>query len=218
MAQASPGKLDRLHRTPAESTALAFDGTGLCDSLPARPTKDASYSVSVRQVAALLHTSFRRHLAMTPLCFASPSPGRSWDFRRNPYPASSCRSRTRFSDRGPANPIESNRTALELHLEFHRRTHSSAHRRKLRRSIVDPGRRSRGFGGMPGVLGQRYAHDQSRMESGLRTLGPSARNHHRHEEALSYVRQLRQPSRGRASRARCPWDSWSGTPAMRPHP
>src|SRR6516165_9136017 len=57
MAQASPGKLDRLHRTPAESTALAFDGTGLCASVPARPTKDASYSVSVRQVAALLHTS-----------------------------------------------------------------------------------------------------------------------------------------------------------------
>ena len=78
MAQASPGKLDRLHRTPAESTALAFDGTGLCDSLPARPTKDASYSVSVRRVAALLHTSFRRHLTMTPLCFANPSPPSGW--------------------------------------------------------------------------------------------------------------------------------------------
>jgi len=26
MAQASPGKLDRLRRTPAGSTALAFDG------------------------------------------------------------------------------------------------------------------------------------------------------------------------------------------------
>src|SRR5215813_9902529 len=34
--------------------------------------------VSVRQVAALLHTSFRRHLAMTPLCFASPSPPSGW--------------------------------------------------------------------------------------------------------------------------------------------
>src|SRR5262245_46343810 len=78
MAQASPGKLDHLRRTPAGSTALAFDGTGLCDSLPARPAKDASYPVSVRQVAALLHTSFRRHLAMTPLCFASPSPPSGW--------------------------------------------------------------------------------------------------------------------------------------------
>src|SRR5215470_3324308 len=78
MAQASPGKLDRLRRTPAGSTALAFDGTGLCDSLPARPPKDASYPVSVRQVAALLHTSFRRHLTMTPLCFASPSPPSGW--------------------------------------------------------------------------------------------------------------------------------------------
>ena len=70
MAQASPGKLDRLHRTPAESTALAFDGTGLCDSLPARPTKDASYSVSVRQVAALLHTSFRRQVLIAMVNFA----------------------------------------------------------------------------------------------------------------------------------------------------
>src|SRR5215475_2567493 len=52
--------------------------TGLRDSSPARPAKDASYPVSVRQVAALLHTSFRRHLAMTPLCFASPSPPSGW--------------------------------------------------------------------------------------------------------------------------------------------
>src|SRR5215469_682208 len=78
MTQASPGKIERLHRTPAGSTALAFDGTGLCDQWPARPAKDASYPVSVRQVAALLHTSFRRHLAMTPLCFASPSPPSGW--------------------------------------------------------------------------------------------------------------------------------------------
>src|SRR3954468_11207056 len=39
---------------------------------------DASYPISVRQVAALLHTSFRRHLAMTPFCFASPSPPSGW--------------------------------------------------------------------------------------------------------------------------------------------
>src|SRR5262245_63642789 len=47
-------------------------GIGRC------PAKDASYLVSVRQVAALLRTSFRRHLAITPLCFASPSPPSDW--------------------------------------------------------------------------------------------------------------------------------------------
>ena len=72
--QASPGKLDRLHRTPAGSTAMALDGYGLRDLLPARPARDASYPISVRQVAASIHTSFRRHLAMTPLCFTRPSP------------------------------------------------------------------------------------------------------------------------------------------------
>src|SRR3954453_8468195 len=40
--------------------------------------RDASYPVSVRQVAALLHTAFRPHLAMTPLCFANPSPPSGW--------------------------------------------------------------------------------------------------------------------------------------------
>jgi hypothetical protein len=35
--------------------------------LPARPTKDAWYPISVRQVAVLLRTAFRRHLAMTDL-------------------------------------------------------------------------------------------------------------------------------------------------------
>jgi hypothetical protein len=57
--QISRGKLDRLHRTPAESTALALMGTGLRRSGPARPTRDASYSVSVRQVAALLPRFFQ---------------------------------------------------------------------------------------------------------------------------------------------------------------
>jgi hypothetical protein len=76
--QASPGKFDRLPRTPAGSTALALDGSGLRDQSPARPAKDASYPVSVRQVAVLLHTAFRPHLAMTPLCFANPSPPSGW--------------------------------------------------------------------------------------------------------------------------------------------
>ena len=42
---------------------MAFDGYGLCDSLPARPAENASYPVSVRQAAVLLRTSFRRPLA-----------------------------------------------------------------------------------------------------------------------------------------------------------
>ena len=57
--QISRGKLDRLHRTPAESTALALMDTGLRRFGPARPTRDASYSVSVRQVAALLPRFFQ---------------------------------------------------------------------------------------------------------------------------------------------------------------
>jgi hypothetical protein len=76
--QISPGKFDRLPRTPAGSTALALDGYGLCDQLPARPTKDASYPISVRQVAVLRHASFRRHLTMTPLRLANPSPPSGW--------------------------------------------------------------------------------------------------------------------------------------------
>lgn len=77
-AQTSPGKFDRLPRTPAGSTALALDGYGLRDQLPARPTKDASYPISVRQVAVLRHASFKRHLAMTPLRLANPSPPSGW--------------------------------------------------------------------------------------------------------------------------------------------
>ena len=46
--------------------------------MPARPTKPASYPVSVRQVAVLLHASFRHHLAGMPLRFANPSPPSGW--------------------------------------------------------------------------------------------------------------------------------------------
>src|SRR5229473_635534 len=72
--QISRSKLDSLHRTPAGFTTLALDGYGLCDILPARPTSTASYPVSVRRVATLLHASFRRSLAVPPLRFASASP------------------------------------------------------------------------------------------------------------------------------------------------
>jgi len=72
--QISRSKPDSLHRTPAGFTVLALDGSGLCDILPARPTSAASYPVSVRRVATLLHASFRRFLAVPPLRFASASP------------------------------------------------------------------------------------------------------------------------------------------------
>src|SRR5947207_12654571 len=72
--QISRSKPDSLHRTPAGFTVLALDGYGLCAILPAPPTSAASYPVSVRQVATLLHASFRRSLAVPPLRFASASP------------------------------------------------------------------------------------------------------------------------------------------------
>ena len=77
-AQTSPGKLDRLPRTPAGYTGLALDGYGLRDQPPARPTKPASYPVPVRQVAVLIHASFRHPLARVSLRFTNPSPPSGW--------------------------------------------------------------------------------------------------------------------------------------------
>src|SRR3954471_7215748 len=114
--QASLGKFDRLPRIPAESTALAFDGYGLRDQSPARPARDASYSVSVRQVAVLLHTSFRHRLAVMPLCFAKPSPPSGWlrDFhpqaiehaRHTTIAAEAAVPRPFDTDRGKAAPLK----------------------------------------------------------------------------------------------------------------
>jgi hypothetical protein len=59
---------------PPDLQPQALDGYGLRDQLSARPTRAASYPVSVRQVAALLHASFRPRLAATPLRFANTSP------------------------------------------------------------------------------------------------------------------------------------------------
>jgi len=73
-AQISRGKPHHLHRTPARFTARALDGYGLRDLWLTRPTRAASYRISVRRVAALLHTSFRPHLTVTPLRFANTSP------------------------------------------------------------------------------------------------------------------------------------------------
>ena len=80
--QISRSKSDSLHRTPAGFTVLAIDGDGLRECLPARPTSAASYPISVRRVATLLHASFRRTLAVPPLRFASASPpsGYTGDF------------------------------------------------------------------------------------------------------------------------------------------
>ena len=80
--QISRGKPRSLPRTPAGFTALALDGYGLCDFLPARPTKSASYPVAVRRVAISFHASFRRSLAVPPLRFtrASPPSGCTGDF------------------------------------------------------------------------------------------------------------------------------------------
>ena len=81
-AQISWGKSRSLPRTPAGFTALALDGYGLRDFLPARPTNAASYPVAVRRVAISLHASFRRSLAVPPLRFtrASPPSGCTGDF------------------------------------------------------------------------------------------------------------------------------------------
>src|SRR5512135_3620398 len=59
---------------PPDLQPQALDGWGLCGQLSARPTRAASYPVSVRQVAASLHASFRPRLAATPLRFARTSP------------------------------------------------------------------------------------------------------------------------------------------------
>ena len=72
--QTSRGKLDNLRRTPAEFTATDFDGYGLCYLMLTRPAGTASYSVSVRQVTALLHASLEPCLTATLLPFANTSP------------------------------------------------------------------------------------------------------------------------------------------------
>src|ERR1022692_340878 len=54
---------------------MAADFAILCSLVrPGRPR----YPVFVHRAAALLHASFRPHLAMTPLRFANPSPPSGW--------------------------------------------------------------------------------------------------------------------------------------------
>jgi len=71
MSQISQGKFNDFHCTPAGSTALPLDNYGLCGHWPTRPNNTALYPISVRQVAALLHASFRHNLAVMPLRFAT---------------------------------------------------------------------------------------------------------------------------------------------------
>src|SRR3954464_12443226 len=78
--------VSRTRRRPPEVSSTAFtahppdlqpqalDGYGLRGQSSARPTRAASYPISVRQVAALLRASFRPRLAATPLRFANTSP------------------------------------------------------------------------------------------------------------------------------------------------
>jgi hypothetical protein len=78
--------VSKTRRRPPEVSSIAFtahppdlqpqalDGYGLRDQLSARPTRVASYPVSVRRVAILLHASFRPRLTATPLRFANTSP------------------------------------------------------------------------------------------------------------------------------------------------
>jgi hypothetical protein len=72
--QISWGKPRSFPRSPAGFTAMALDGYGLRDWLPARPTIPASDPIPVRRVAISLHASFRRSLAVPPLRFARTSP------------------------------------------------------------------------------------------------------------------------------------------------
>ena len=65
--QISPGKFDRLPRTPAGSTPFALMDEDFAIRCPLVPAPGASYPISVRQVAVLLHAAFRPHLAVGAL-------------------------------------------------------------------------------------------------------------------------------------------------------
>ena len=74
----SLGKDDRLHCTTVRSTLQPLDRCGLCDVTLTRPDCLASYLIPVRQLATLLHASFRPYLTVTPLRFANPSAPSAW--------------------------------------------------------------------------------------------------------------------------------------------
>src|SRR5277367_2997003 len=88
---------------PPDLPALAFDGYGLCCSLPTRPRVLASYPVLVHRRTPLLHASFRPHLAMTPLRFANPSPPSGWNGDLHPTSYRTCTRPPRTRSPSPAN-------------------------------------------------------------------------------------------------------------------
>ena len=65
--QISRDKHSFFRAEPAGSTQHSIGKHGFHRSLPAHPLSYASYPISVRQVVAVAKTSFRPHLAVTPL-------------------------------------------------------------------------------------------------------------------------------------------------------
>lgn len=69
--QISRGKFNHFLCTLVGSTAVSIDDFGLHNHLLARPNTTALYPIPVRQVADLLHASFRVRLAAVSLRFAT---------------------------------------------------------------------------------------------------------------------------------------------------
>src|SRR6516225_5810897 len=97
-----------------------------------RPTSAASYPVSVRRVATLLHASFRQSLAVLPLRFASASPpsGCTGDF--HPQDCRTCPTH-RLALRATAP-----RAAAVLTRHARRALGSSDGRRGVPASVIEP--------------------------------------------------------------------------------
>ena len=71
LLQTSRGKLTNFRYTTAGFTLPVLDGYGLRYQELTRPTFTPLYPVSVRRLIPLLHASFRPHLTIPPLRFAS---------------------------------------------------------------------------------------------------------------------------------------------------
>ena len=119
-AQISWGKPRSFPRSPAGFTAMALDGSGLRDWLPARPTIPASDPIPVRRVAISLHASFRRSLAVPPLRFARTSPpsGCTGDF--HPQAAGHAQHTAAHGVRPPPAALGLTRACLQAVLLHHR--------------------------------------------------------------------------------------------------
>ncbi len=89
---------------PPDLQPQALDGYGLRGKSSARPAWAASYPVSVRQVATLLHASFRPRLAATPLRFANTSPPSGCVGDLHPLAIEHARHTTKPLRGGPTSP------------------------------------------------------------------------------------------------------------------